>query len=260
MSDTFFADDHEEIVSRRAASYEPAPSGGFKNSINQLTALASSSLHTTMEDFTKWMVNFETGVVGGTEGLARLHARGTLTDGSTIPYAFGLRHDVYRGLATVGHGGSWRGFRTRLLRFPEQHVAIAVFANFSTSDPLARAEKVADVYLADVLGPRAAPPQEPEPPMTVALSARELASFAGSYDGYELDTSYDVSVSGSGLRVDHARNDSVHLRPVGGDVFRGDQWWFEDITFTRDADGRVDGLEINAPRVRHLRFVRRDVR
>ena len=206
MTDTFFSDNHEEIVPRRAASYEPNGDGGFKNSFNQLTALASSSLNTTIADFSKWMLNYETKTVGGEAGLLRLHERGVLTDGSAIPYAFGIVHGKYRGLATISHGGSWRGFRTRFLRFPEEHFSVAVFSNFSTADPGLRAQKIADIYLADELGPRESQSREPRLKSRYDMDAKELARFAGTYYSFELDTTYTITVTDGALGADHFRN------------------------------------------------------
>lgn len=258
MRDTFFADDHVEIVPRRADSYEPDASGGFVNSTNQLTALASSSLHTTIEDFAKWMVNFETQLVGGESGLETMTRRGTLNDGSTIPYAHGLRHDTYRGLATFGHGGSWRGFRTIFLRFPGQKLSIAVFANFSTAAPQERAERIADIYLEGRLGDpeEAEPSGEPEP-IPYSIDDEALAELAGTYYCYELDTTYELVVEGGGLRADHWRNESVSLRPVGPDAFRSDVWWFREIQFSREGSGAVAGFGLSGDRVHDLRFERR---
>ena len=258
MTHTHFSDDHEEIVVGRAASYEP-DGGGFKNSTNQLTALASSSLNTTMEDFTKWMINFETKDLGGPAGLEQLQERGVLTTGETIPYALGVRHDVYRVQPTVGHSGSWRGFRTGFVRFPEQHFSVAVFCNFSTCDPATRIQSIADIYLADVLrGDRPAIEEQTAPPPDHPMSEDALEAFAGNYYSPELDTTYELVVAEGRLRADHWRNDSVFLRPVGEQTFEGDAWWFRDVVFSRDETGAVRGFGLSGDRVMDLRFDRRE--
>lgn len=259
MVDTHFSDDHNQIVPRRAASYEPDEAGGFKNSTNQLTALASSSLHTTIEDFTKWMVNYETKAVGGPVGLRQLHERGVLADGTAIPYAFGVVHGEYRGLATVSHGGSWRGFRTHFLRFPAKRLSIAVFANFSTSDPATRAQRIAETYLADELGePSAVAADSEMAPRRLELSESALREFEGTYYSRELDTSYELRVVGTELIADHWRNERVHLHPVAPDAFRSPTWWFRELAFSRNAQGRVDGFGLTGERVHNLRFDRRN--
>src|SRR5205085_4483402 len=60
-----------------------------------------------------------------------------------------------RGLRSVEHGGADAGFRTQMLRFPEQHVSITVLANAADLNADALARNIADIYLADQLAPRA---------------------------------------------------------------------------------------------------------
>ena len=136
MTRTHFSDDYREVVPGRAESYAKVADGeGFQRMPNQLTALASSSLHTTIDDFILWMRNYETGQVGGEEMLHTMVQQGVLTNGDTLDYAHGLTVTDYRGLPTIGHGGSWVGYRTNFLRFPEQNLSIAVFCNVSDCDP-----------------------------------------------------------------------------------------------------------------------------
>src|SRR5690606_35812384 len=87
MHDTHFHDDHTEIVRGRAESYRPRGGGHFAVVPNNLTALGSSSLFTTVNDLAKWMANFDSATVGTRAVLARVHERGVLNSGDTIPYA-----------------------------------------------------------------------------------------------------------------------------------------------------------------------------
>ena len=135
MSRTHFSDDHLEVVAGRAESYSPDGDAGFVRQPNQLTALASSSLNTTIDDFILWMRNYETGEVGGEEVVKTMVEQGVLNGGETLAYAHGLTIGEYRGLPNFGHGGSWAGYRTNFVRFPEQDLSIAVFCNVSTAIP-----------------------------------------------------------------------------------------------------------------------------
>lgn len=257
MHASFFLDDYREVVPNLASSYTPGMHGWHRN-FDQLTALASSSLHTTIADFTRWMVNFETRGIGGAAVFEKLTRRGLLNDGSEIDYALGISHASYRGLPTLRHGGSWAGFRTTFVRFPTEAVSIAVFANYATAIPTARAERVADIVLADVLGP--VPVREmPTPAQTITLdfTADLLGVYSGDYYSAELDTTYSFHVAQGVLIARHFRNPDVRLTATGVDTFRGDQWWFRDVSFVRNTAGEIDGFEINADRVRHLRFERR---
>ncbi len=256
MQASFFLDDYREVVPNLASSYTPGMNGWARN-FDQLTALASSSLHTTIADFTHWMLNFETLAIGGVSGFEKLTTRGALNDGTEIDYALGIGHGTYRGLPILRHGGSWAGFRTTFMRFPTEALSIAVFANYATALPSARAERIADIVLADVLEP-VAPPEFPVPTETVTrdLVPEVLAAYAGDYYSAELDTTYSFVVDDGVLIATHFRNPDVRLTALDADEFRGDQWWFRDVMFLRDAQGNIDAFEINADRVRHLRFAR----
>lgn len=260
MTRTHFSDHHLEVVSNRAESYAPIPEGeGFRRMPNQLTALASSSLNTTMDDFLLWMRNYETGQLGGEEMLRTMVRPGVLTSGETLDYAHGLSVTDYRGLPTFGHGGSWVGFRTNFVRFPEQNLSIAVFCNVSDCDPAGRARRVAEALIGDLMGPEpedAEPEPEPEAPV---LTAEQLAEYAGRYRSPELDSTYEVEVDAEGrLVASHWRNDPSVLTPTGSDTFTGDQWFLPEVRFVRDDSGRVTGFTVTGTRVRDLIFERQE--
>jgi len=261
MTNTHFSDDYNEVVPRRAESYylpQAEESGeGYRHAINQLTALASSSLHTTIDDFALWMKNYDTGQVGGKAMISRMSQRGVLTSGETIDYAHGLVVDEYRGLLTYRHGGSWAGYRSSFIRFPEQNLSVAVFCNFATCDAARRAGEVSEVYLAEVMGssPPDAPPTESSGD-SLNLSESQLAEFVGDYRSPELDSSYKIIIQDGRLMAVHWRNNSSVLTPRTVDSFEGDQWWFPEVRFVRDGRGRVNGFMVSGPRVRNLIFER----
>ena len=101
MTNTHFHDDHEMIVKNRAYSYLPVKDDGFKNAVNNLTALGSSSLYSTVEDLSKWILNFDDAQIGGQAVIEQMHQRGVLNNGEQISYAFGLDIGEYRALQTV---------------------------------------------------------------------------------------------------------------------------------------------------------------
>lgn len=263
MTRTHFSDDYLEVVSGRAESYRPAgeeeEGGPFRRLPNQLTALASSSLHTTIDDFLLWMRNYETGQVGGQELLRTMMRRGVLTSGDTIAYAHGLTVGEHRELPAVGHGGSWVGYRTNFVRFPEQRLSVAVFCNRSDCDAAGRARKVAEAYLGDLME---LPPEAEDEPEEAAedegpsLSVARLQEYVGEYRSPELDTSYEVVVESGGLVARHWRNPPSALSPTAEDMFSGDQWWFPEVRFVRDATGQPSGFTVTGARVRDLVFER----
>ena len=258
MTNSHFHDDYEMILKNRAYSYHAVENGGFKHSINNTTALGSSSLYSTVEDLAKWVLNFDNMRIGEQTVLDQMHQRGVLNNGEQISYAFGLSIGEYRGLKTVGHSGSWRGFRSHLIRFPDQKFGVVILCNLNTFNPLRLTEQIADIYLADVLDPveeaseseKAAPAEDIK---SKPLTPEQLIEFEGDYYTEELDTTYSIRVHGNQLIAQHIRYDDISLTHAG-DHFHGDSWFFPEIRFTRDDTGSVTGFRLTGDRVRNLHF------
>lgn len=183
MGDTHFHDDHNTIVPNRAYAYARAEDGGLRISIPDFDVVGATSLHTTVEDMGRWDRNFYTAQVGGTELVHEMHRRGILNSGEEIGYALGISHGMYRGLSTVGHGGSDAGYRSQFLRFPDQAVTVAVLCNFPRSNPRGLARNVADIYLEGAFPQEASSPEEAreEAGDAVSISEEELERLAGVY-------------------------------------------------------------------------------
>ena len=258
MRETHFQNDHSKIVTNRALGYMPT-SDGYQNNHNGLTALGSSSLHTTIDDLAKWVMNFDDGAVGGMSVIERMQQRGVLNNDELIGYAFGQSESEYRGLELWSHTGSWAGYRTVLLRFPEQRFDVVVLSNLGSYNPSLAAHDVVDLYLGDLLEPSieddtTPAPEEPSPP---APEVGDLRNYEGEYYSEELATSYWVRLRDESLVAHHRRHGDIELTPVGNDEFRSDVWFMGSVEFDRDGKGRVSGLRVSQPRSRNMRFARR---
>lgn len=264
MTRTHFQDDHDEVVPGRADSYRRGPGGEWRTVVNSLTALGSSSLFTTVEDLARWVGNFETRAVGGAAVLARVHERGVLNGGDTIPYAWGHSLGYHRGAERWSHTGSWAGFRTVLHRFPEHRFAVIVLANAADMNPSALADRVVDLYLGDLLDPPVVaagggggggptgPSAESEAPWSPDAGA--LSEYAGEYASDELSTGYRLEVRDGRLVARHFRTGDRVLTPRRPDRF--DAPTLGEVVFLRDSDGAVTGFTVNQARVRGLLFRR----
>jgi hypothetical protein len=80
-------------------------------------------------------------------------------------------------LKIVEHGGADAGYRSHLMRFPDQRFSVACLCNLGGAAPSEFARKVADIYLADQLKPDA--PKDNSG--GVKLGEKELADKAGAY-------------------------------------------------------------------------------
>lgn len=173
MNDTHFRDDFNEIVKGQAYGYRPSQGDTYRLSVTNFNTTGATSLLTTAEDLLRWHFNFEKPVVGAAV-LPRMTERGKLTNGKDIDYAAGLSVGTYRGLPTVGHGGSDAGYRADFLRFPEQKFAVACACNVANANPGMLTRRVAEIYLESAMTPPAAKPEAsklegPAPEVTKSL-------------------------------------------------------------------------------------------
>ena len=251
MTSSHFHDDHTRLVPRRATGYNRTALL-WRPVSNNLMALGSSSLYSTASDMAKWLMNFDDPRVGGRNAMALMRTRGTLNDGSPNPYAFGISHGTYRGQANLAHSGSWAGFVSYLVHFPEQRFGIIVLANASAVNVQRAAFTLADIYLGDELAPANAANAAnvtlaSQPDVTVAHAT--LDGYAGIY---RLGPGWYVRIrrDGNTLRTQATREGEFPLLPRSDSTF----WvpaYTSPMTFTRDSSGAVTLVYRNM-RVRRL--------
>ena len=218
MTSSHFQDDHTEMIPNRAFGYARRPDGSYASVTNELTALGSSSLFSTVEDLAKWVMNFDDPKVGGAAAMALTRTRGKLNDGSSIPYAFGISHGEYRGLANVSHSGSWAQFATFVLHFPQQHFGVVVLANSGSINAGRAAFNVADIYLGgELTGPPPGPNAIATAP-TVDVEPGILDRYVGLY---RLGPGWYARVrrDGGALTVQASRENAVPMSARSDTLF-----------------------------------------
>ena len=175
MRDTHFHDDPVHIVKNRAMSYMPAANDSVEGGDNRYVqsyqgnfALpGAGGLYSTVEDLERWDRNFLDNKLGGPDFMGVMHTKGVLNSGETLDYAFAIREDQHRGRRTLGHGGSFMGFKAHYVRFPDQQLSTWVMCNMGEIVPEELALQVADIYLADPAAVAADRPQRSTPPAHV---------------------------------------------------------------------------------------------
>jgi CubicO group peptidase (beta-lactamase class C family) len=149
MAHTRFYDDHSVVVPGRVAAYEPRPKDMFRiDWSTNFDKIGDGGLMSSVDDLLLWDRNFYDNKLGKGTLLKEMQTQGVLNNGKSIEYALGLFISKYRGLPIVEHGGALFGYRTELLRFPEQKFSVITLCNLGTSSPRNLANQVADIYLA----------------------------------------------------------------------------------------------------------------
>ncbi len=244
MRNSRFHDRYRELVPGRATGYRPLPEadgGGFEVDATTLEMVGDGGLMTSVNELAHWERMFLDPAALGPGLLRRLLEPGRFADGSVQDYAGGLSLGAYRGLPTVSHGGSWVGFRTYALRFPDQAFAVFVLCNSASADPGALSRRVADLFLAGEM----APPRDPDR----AGTGRELPIRPGRFWEAASASIASIERKDAGLVLVRGGGETA-LSVVEGELsgFAGD---------TRLRLGpRPDGFVLRQPGQRDFRYVR----
>ena len=244
MHDTRILADVTTIIPNGAEGYAPQSGGraGFRvaRSTYDGAIMGAGAVHTSVEDFGRWLNNYDSPIVGARDIIETMTTATKLNDGSPArsgpdqAYAIGLNVGSLRGLRVVSHGGSWAGYRGHFLRFPDQHFAVATFCNLTTSGPDSLARKVAGIYLADRMQLDSATA------WTVALAgaprvdvpAANLRALAGVWRNVERGEVRRTRLVGDTLFA-IGGGDRTRIVPLGDGRFRGESG--TELRFEGDA-------------------------
>jgi CubicO group peptidase (beta-lactamase class C family) len=243
MENTFFRDDHAEVIKHQAYGYKPGKEKQtFRLSVTNFDTAGATSLHTTAEDLTRWAENFEKPKVGNSAFVAQLLEQGVLNSGEKLDYAFGLVVDKYRGLETISHSGGDAGYRSNFLYFPDQQFVVSCLCNISVSQPSSLNQKVADVYLEAELEELGAKPESEE----IELEAEELARFVGLFWNEDDESPIRFELKEGRLTAGSTGEKRWDMKATGGSSFE-----FVELPVTvefKDSDsGNPDQVVVKAP-------------
>jgi CubicO group peptidase (beta-lactamase class C family) len=211
MAHTRFYDDHTLVLPGRVAAYGPGKDGRFLVDWSTgYDVVGAGGLMSTVDDLLLWDRNFYQNKLGKGMLVKELQTRGVLNDGKQISYALGLEISSYRGLPTVSHSGALYGYRTNLLRFPEQRFSVVCLCNLENTAPGNLSRKVADIYLAKELHAEAS-----EAPAPNEKGYPDANQFTGKYLDSRKHFVYTFSAADGQLMAWGAK-----LRRVGANQFR----------------------------------------
>lgn len=245
MQDTHFHDDYLMLVPNRAYSYD-ATESGFQHEVLSYSTVGATSLHTTVGDLMRWANSFHSDPVWADDVMDMMHTKGVLNSGEEISYALGQTIQTYKGLKTVSHTGGDAGFRSYLVRFPDQNTSIVVLCNLGNMSPKKLAEQIADIYLADELTDF--PEQEHTP---IELTLEQLVDKVGIYYNAEVARTIRLELQndqlmimvGSGIPIVPLSETEFFTPPLPDTIFR----------FEQTGNSSRDVIEINpsSPPVRY---------
>lgn len=201
MHHTHFHDEHTEIVKNKANGYFYEQEA-YHLSSNNLTALGSSSLYTTIDDLVKWANNIMNPKAGHESIVNRMFQVGMLNDGTQTSYGFGLYIGEYNGIKKISHTGSWASFKSYSGYFPDENFSIIILSNNAVCHPEVIGDEITDIYLNETYPEEfhkdGAEPKEAE--KAESIERLTPTQISGAYEIYAL-----------GRLEINAKNDSIQV-------------------------------------------------
>ena len=222
MHATQWGEDRKAVVPNRVVSYNPRLGGEYRRWVKNFHAKGDGNLLTTVDDLLQWDRFFYADDPGWSELRELILTRGVLNEGDTLNYAFGLSHGEYRDKATVSHGGGFLGFRTEMMRFPDDRFTVIVLCNLAATNPGRLSRSVADIWLFDDTGVAVAEPEAvtaTESTDSIQLSRTEMRRYEGIYTSPNSPFGdVVINLGAAGLRAEMSGT-TVRLLPAATDTF-----------------------------------------
>jgi CubicO group peptidase (beta-lactamase class C family) len=220
MSKTKIIETHGQIVKHRAYGY----SGKYPNfqvSMPNYDLTGPTNLQTTVEDLIRWDHNFDLKTVGGEAALSAMLTAVPTHDGTGESYGLGLFINTENGRRIIEHNGRDAGYRSHLIRYPDEKLAVALLCNLALPDETATLTKtlvreVAAVYLG---GSATAARQRLADRRQAVAATVDLNPFLGRYYSEELDTVYHIVPSGSSIAIARHKYDPTVLTFAAPNIF-----------------------------------------
>jgi CubicO group peptidase (beta-lactamase class C family) len=147
MKETIVYDESRPKIKRRAISYASETNAFKPIDYTPLNLIyGDGNVNTTIGDMIKWDQALYTEKLAGAAALQEAFTRGTLTDGKKFDYGFGWAIRQRHGMDSVEHGGSWVGFRSSIVRFPQRQLSVIILSNSGRSGLGAVAQKIESIY------------------------------------------------------------------------------------------------------------------
>ncbi|MCK9436220.1 MAG: beta-lactamase family protein [Synergistaceae bacterium] len=116
---------------------------------NRLNAPGSSSLMSSTDDMSKWLINFYSQPLGGDNLYKRIIQKGSLNDNQTIDYGYGLYLREIRNKKAYYHDGAWGGYMSATVFFPEDNIGVVLLSNNGSLHPPTIINDIANIMFGD---------------------------------------------------------------------------------------------------------------
>lgn len=180
MHSSQVSDDYSKVIRSLAGSYYSIGNEYYKSN-DLLTAYGSSSIFTTVEDLSAWVIHFQEALDRKDPVYVRMIETDELNNKQKINYAYGLDVTNDNGIRNISHNGGWAGFRTVISTYPDQKMAIILLSNNSNFNPDANANTIANLFLKRAKPASGQNREDLSGWPTVKVDTLVLKKYTGSY-------------------------------------------------------------------------------
>jgi len=166
--------------------------------------------------------------------------RSSATNGKPSTFARGQERRPYNGLDTWSHGGRDAGYRSFVLRVPEEDFELSIISNRTDFDTAKMAFALVETFLSSSEGYQSTPPALFDP-----ATPDELAAYAGDYEFYP-GVIFALRATSNGLTFapfDAPRDDLEPLPQIGERQFDLNAQTGLSINFSVPEDGKSAGFK-----------------
>ncbi|MBL4655045.1 MAG: beta-lactamase family protein [Bacteroidia bacterium] len=265
MKNTFYLDSSQYALGNIVSGHTKNDSNIFQTVINTLDGRGAGGIFSTIEDLKKWDDNFYNSKIGKRNFISKMYKVGKLNNGSKPNYSFGLYIRERNGLKTVEHGGFGGGFRTGLMRFPDEHFTVVCLTNRGIDiDTEELCSNVANIYLKEKMSFPTTPNKEKSivetgtKPVSHNTEISNKRGLVGKYYSEEIDTYYEISQNNELIYLSVRGDTPIQLNVVNEDLLVLGELG-KGITFKLErSENEIKGFRLSSERVKNLRFLKVD--
>lgn len=257
MHDSYIFEEGKSIKKNISNSYKKnglydnikVPSSTYQRQAKNLNIY---TVHTTINDYAKWMNNYRTGTVGGEQAL-KLIETGIHDDPNSWNWAFGFQKTKYKGINQKLSTGIIQGYRTHASYFPEKDLSILYFSNDGEWRTFYLAKKITDILLKNSI------------PQREIISSYTSESDNKSNDDLEekvtIENNFDTSVAGIFSNPALSKNFSIiktkeqlalklfglqeiELEPISLNEYKTSKWYMNKIIFVKDKNEVITACKV----------------
>ncbi|MDE2981476.1 MAG: serine hydrolase [Gemmatimonadota bacterium] len=123
-----------ELIPGSAQGYVAEAGGGYRTTRDLAASAGAGGVYTTVDDLTRWMLNYRDAAVGGPEAVEAIATTAVLESGDSTGYGLGLGLGEQRGRTLYTHTGGDVAHRAYLGYYPELESGVILMSNNAAFD------------------------------------------------------------------------------------------------------------------------------